>query len=249
MLTALSFPVSAIEKRIIGGGRVSTPWVVKITHGANVHCSGTIIASQWIITAAHCFFELNLNPNDLQLAAGGNGQIANLELLPAIEEIYLHPQYTGTRTVARDVALIKLVAPIKFSHSLYAIPIRNVAAFDFHDQRVSIAGWGSTGALGTAAAELRGFSTPLFRTEFVKPDTAVREVIYRNLRGPGILAYIGSSNITCGGDSGTGWTLNLRTEGPQLIAVHSQGDCHSFGAATELSDLIPWIRSHLEKRL
>lgn len=43
--------------RIVGGYVTSIkeiPWQVSSQHHSSHHCGGTIIGSQWVITAAHC---------------------------------------------------------------------------------------------------------------------------------------------------------------------------------------------------
>ena len=234
---------------VVGGIKLNAPWVVRMEIFGKVHCTGSIIAPQWIITAAHCFYGLNINPSLVRLGGGGDGNLSGLHTLPAIDTIILHPQYRGPRTVARDVALVKLVSPIQYQASLGEIGIKNISQMQAYNLQAHIVGWGKKNAQGEEASELRGFTTWFYRTEFMSPTNPARQILFKDFRAPNILAFDGSTNTTCGGDSGTGWTADFPNEGRKLIAIHSQGDCRSFGASAELSGLIPWIRETLADHL
>ncbi|RWR99978.1 peptidase S1 and S6 chymotrypsin/Hap-like protein, partial [Dinothrombium tinctorium] len=45
--------------RIVGGNRARIgdyPWQVFILRNGQLHCGGSIIASNWVLTAAHCLY-------------------------------------------------------------------------------------------------------------------------------------------------------------------------------------------------
>ena len=45
------------RNRIVGGENASHrefPWLIKLDYNGRPHCSGAIISSRYIITAAHC---------------------------------------------------------------------------------------------------------------------------------------------------------------------------------------------------
>lgn len=230
---------------ITGGALLKAPWVVQINYQGRVHCSGTLIAPDAILTAAHCFYGLSLDTALISLRGGGDGSSDSLRSLPVIASISLHPHYRGVRTIARDIALIKLTAPVVMGPDLYAIPVRDISALRLSTLNVFIAGWGATSPTGAMSDRLRGFSTPIFRAVDVVPGSVGGDIISRYFKGPSILAFLANSAATCGGDSGTGWVISLPGEGPHLIGVHSQGDCQTFGLAAELSGALPWLEREL----
>jgi secreted trypsin-like serine protease len=63
--------IKGLLPRIVGGTVVSPPylypWMVNINAGGEHHCGGTLITSEWIMTAAHCVVNLTLSDVAIQL--------------------------------------------------------------------------------------------------------------------------------------------------------------------------------------
>lgn len=111
------------QPKIINGqiaGTTQFPWQVGLMQGTNNlydnrFCSGTIIAAQWIVTAAHC---VEQPPSRLHIIAG----IADLfdenrAQLIAVDDIIIHPQFMNLNSLGalnHDIALLHLSYPIDF---------------------------------------------------------------------------------------------------------------------------------------
>ncbi|NXU86223.1 PRS55 protease, partial [Xiphorhynchus elegans] len=123
------------------------PWHVSIqSHGKHI-CGGTIISALWILTAAHCFSQEV--PPDLTVAVGGINLSVPLEEHKP-DSLILHENFNPV-SMANDIALILLSAPIEFSKE--KIPICLPFMYDINTWQLCwAAGWASTSAADAVPA-------------------------------------------------------------------------------------------------
>ncbi|KAJ8956739.1 hypothetical protein NQ318_014095 [Aromia moschata] len=138
--------------RIVGGWeaqRGQFPFIVSLQwcllSFCSHSCGGSIIAPQWILTAAHCRTEAPSIGSYSAVAGIVNLDDTNVERQTVrVSEYILHPDYIGG-VAPHDIGLFRLSYPLIYN--IYVQPI----AFPPAGLEVSggtiLAGWGSTGGV------------------------------------------------------------------------------------------------------
>lgn len=110
---AMAASTGDVQPNIIGGENATHPWAVSLqslsVNGAASHeCGGTLIASQWVMTAAHC----------TEYIIGGQVRIGALNWknggdVAAVSQTFNHPEHDASKNFGNDVALVKLKTAVK----------------------------------------------------------------------------------------------------------------------------------------
>ncbi|MGB0498843.1 MAG: S1 family peptidase, partial [Rubricella sp.] len=106
--------------RVMGGCPVSIsdfPWQVSLTdidaptRYQGHFCGGSVIGSNWILTAAHCVEHLVPdNPDSLEVYTGSSSLFGGGAAYD-VEHVYIHPDYYGVG--AADIAILRTARPMQ----------------------------------------------------------------------------------------------------------------------------------------
>jgi secreted trypsin-like serine protease len=183
-------------------------------------CTGTLIAPDVALTAAHCVAEVP--PERLGVLLGATADPGQGELGAGLEGSFfrvaarrLHPAFDPA-TLANDVALLRLDGEAQAPP--VALPEAPIA-----------------GPLEGAAARVVGFGQADEAPAFAKREGTVAVTAASAAE----LTYEGAPSMTCAGDSG-GPVLMTLDGTERLVAVTSHGDaaCADFGVAIR-ADALP----------
>merc|ERR1711894_197121 len=153
--------------RVIAGKtavRGSWPWQILMKFGGRAGCGGTLIAPQWVVTAAHCVYRREAYPwmfsvvvgeHDRQVREGSEQEIR-------VQRVYRHPGY-DPRRLNNDIAMFKLSKPAQMGKYVKTACLPSV------DPPVGskcyITGWGKTHHPGSMTRTLQqGFTPPPINT-------------------------------------------------------------------------------------
>ncbi|XP_034165645.2 serine protease 27 [Pangasianodon hypophthalmus] len=156
-----------VGTRIVGGSEArdgAWPWQVDIQMGTSGHvCGGSIISSDWVLSAAHCF----PNPSDVssyhlymgRYQLDGTNQF---ETSREVKRVVVAHGYS-TPQEGRDVALVELSSPLAWTSHIQPVCLPN-ADFQFYAGTMCyVTGWGDTqeGVSLSGVGTLREVGVPI----------------------------------------------------------------------------------------
>lgn len=135
-----------LSPKIINGVPGSTkdyPWIANYSG-----CGGSLIAAQWILTAAHCFnAEDNksvntdvTNRDPVTLLTDNIVEPAATAQKIAISRIIVHPDYNPAKGMDNDIALVKLASPVVNPTPITLMGAKEVPSGSI----ITVMGWGTT---------------------------------------------------------------------------------------------------------
>uniref|UniRef100_A0A182NJ07 Peptidase S1 domain-containing protein n=1 Tax=Anopheles dirus TaxID=7168 RepID=A0A182NJ07_9DIPT len=204
---------SVLERspRLIGG--TNAPWgqfpsAVSINTTFNLHCGGSVVDRQHVLTAAQCLFNANyrlIDPYWITVRAG------DIALAPVgarrqtrrVSHIFVHPQF-NIRTLEHDVAVLRLDQPFVLPSNTINLANRTRRIVP-NGVTCQFAGWGASTNAVTAPVNVLQRFLPLVVND---RDTCNQATMHsgRVLESHLCAGNTGASNnaAPCHGNAGTG---------------------------------------------
>lgn len=241
--------------RIVGGQiaqKHSWPWMVAILEKSKEQfCGGTLIAPQWVLTAAHCVRKkkrkrkifVRVGEHDIYAKDAG-------EKILKLSKDFPHPDYDFD-TITNDIALLKLERPIQTNKTdkigFACLPHENDKFAD--KTRCYIVGWGkenNTDIYGSN--KLQEAQVPLVSRK--RCQKVFDYVIHESQICAG---YKKGGLDSCAGDSGGPLLCSKKENGMTrwfVYGVTSYGEgCAEkgkYGIYTKVTNYLDWIHSTVE---
>ncbi len=190
---------SGADPQIVGGTTAPTgayPFFTSVqTSGGNHFCGGTLVASEWVLTAAHCV-DGGTTPGQLRVVIGANrlSQPSAGETR-TIDQIRINPSWNAA-TFQNDVALLHLSTPSTQRWARLAGPTDTTAA----GTTARVIGHGRTTEGGTGSDQLLQVDVPILADAVMSlPIVYGGSFFGATMIGAGELA---GGKDSCQGDSG-----------------------------------------------
>ncbi|CAL1684659.1 unnamed protein product [Lasius platythorax] len=144
IITCLALSVHGLPiSQIIGGNDAPNglyPYQASLRNSKNNRhfCGGAIISKRYIITAAHCFNNLN-DPSDVLVAVGSNYLDAP-RIVYQVADFIRHDDFNNYLHI-NDIGLIRVVQDIKFNKNIQPIALPTTDP-NYDNRYLVVTGWG-----------------------------------------------------------------------------------------------------------
>uniref|UniRef100_A0A7N4PIM6 Peptidase S1 domain-containing protein n=2 Tax=Sarcophilus harrisii TaxID=9305 RepID=A0A7N4PIM6_SARHA len=135
-----------LSGKIMGGQSAlegKWPWQVGLWYRGIFICGGSLIDSQWILTAAHCF-QKSTDPRMYKVFVGYSklyeGNTHSLQL--SVRTIFSHSDFSKNHPFGSDIALLELSSPVGFSSYILPICLPTPGLY-YEGKSCWMTGWGT----------------------------------------------------------------------------------------------------------
>ncbi|PNF37817.1 hypothetical protein B7P43_G09240 [Cryptotermes secundus] len=201
MPTAVTRATRPREPRIVGGkpatmGQFPYQVLLYINTDDGLHlCGGTIIAEQYVLTAAHCVSDAKAS--DIEVLAGNiNRSVSRRHWIQSrVSQMYVHESYMQLQNY-NDLAVLKLEQSYDLDGlSTSSLKLRSTPVAS--GTLCTVTGWGSTKEKGSSSNSLQYVNVPIL------DERICSEGLWRQLfQGEICAGYTYGGKDACQGDSG-----------------------------------------------
>ena len=238
--------IIGLPTKVIGGsacGNLQTAPVVRVLQRVRdkagerflMVCTGTLISTKHVLTAAHCFLDQVSQPYEIIGAAIGLGEMKNLEIVPA-ESIQKHPDFSlqDGRLLKNDAAILTL------SKNISVVPLSIFASEEVDEGNLaSVFGYGQRQIGDEVSISAKN------PNQLISGQMRISSVSSSHI----FMEYDGQGVNVCFGDSGG--PLVIAQSGKMgivgVVSASTRRDCNigDITAFTNLTneDLLSWIIS------
>lgn len=236
-----------VLNRVVAGEDVrphSWPWQVSLqsdSSGRWSHvCGGTLISSEWVLSAAHCIndrynYRVELGKHSLKVTEEGS-------IASEAATIVSHEDYNVLLS-RNDIALIKLSSPVTFSDTIMPACLPDQDVILPHGAQCYVTGWGRLSTSGALADILQQALLPVVGHDICSQPE------WWSVLATEKMVCAGGDGITAGCNGDSGGPLNCQNPDGSwdvhgVVSFGSGQGCNVLQKPTvftKVSSYIDWI--------
>ncbi|XP_041508881.1 chymotrypsin-like elastase family member 2A [Microtus oregoni] len=250
-----AFEAQRQVSRVVGGEEAtpnSWPWQVSLQYqslGKWYHtCGGTLVANNWVLTAAHCIsssktYRVVLGRHSLSTAESGSVTVQ-------VSKLVVHEKWNANNVAnGYDIALIKLASPVTLTSKIQTACLPAAGTILANNYPCYVTGWGRLQTNGATPDVLQQGRLLVVDYATCSKSTWWGSTVKQSM------VCAGGDGVTssCNGDSGG--PLNCQASNGKwqvhgIVSFGSSLGCNyprKPSVFTRVSNFIDWINTVIEK--